>query len=90
MSWLRTLFVGIGVVQVIGLIVFLNTAGAEVFEVAYSLSYVQDTWVLEPLERFELVAYTLIVPIFFLDLLIYQAIGSIQTERERQVMGGRY
>ncbi|SFR34143.1 hypothetical protein [Halogeometricum limi] len=81
---LRTvIFVAIGVAQVVGLVVFLNTAGAEAFAVAESLPYVQNTWVSEPLEQIQFVSYTLLVPIFFIDLLVYLVVSSVTREKQQ-------
>ena len=89
MSSLRIVFAAIALAQVAGLVVFVNTAGAELFAVAYSLDFVQNTWVLTALERWELATYTLIIPIFLLDVLIYMAIGGAQDERQRRARAVR-
>ncbi|MUV57222.1 hypothetical protein SAMN04487947_0435 [Halogeometricum rufum] len=81
---LRTvIFVAIGVAQVVGLILFLNTAGAEAFAVAESLPYVQNTWVWEPLQHIEYAVYILLVPIFFIDLLVYLVVSSVTREKQQ-------
>ena len=82
--FLRFLFVVVGLVQVVGLVLFLNRVAAVFFQVAESMPFVQHTWVWGPLQQIEWVAYTLIVPIFIVDLVLYLAIASWRDEREQR------
>jgi hypothetical protein len=79
------IFTVLGIIDIGFFILILNTAGAEVFAAAYAFEFVQNTWVLEPLQRIETAAYVLLVPIFFINVLAFLLLGSVQKERERQV-----
>jgi len=77
------IFVAVGIVQIAGLVLFLNTAGAEVFHVAESMTFLQSTWVWGPIQNLETLSYFLIVPIFIVDYLVYAAIAGVTREKQQ-------
>ena len=89
---LRTVWFFAAIAQVGLLVLFLNTGAAPVFEAAYGLDYVVNGPWKVVLDRYRFIAYSLIVPLFLLNVVAYQMIGPYQDEREqrRQVVRRRY
>lgn len=89
---LRTVWFFAAIAQVGLLVLFLNTAAAPVFEIAYSMDAVVNGPFATVLDRYNFIGYTLIVPLLLLNVVAYMAIGPYQDERERrqQVIRRRY
>ncbi|WP_396614084.1 hypothetical protein ACH9L7_20285 (plasmid) [Haloferax sp. S1W] len=83
MSPLVLIFVVVGLVQIAGLVLFLNTAAAELFLIAESLSFVQSTWVSGPIQNIKTLSYFLIVPIFIVDYLVYAVVAGVTREKQQ-------
>lgn len=81
---LRTVWFFSALLQIGLLVLFLNTGAAPVFETAYSLPYVTNGPFAVVLDRYRFIGYSLIVPLFILNVVAYQIIGPYQDEREQR------
>jgi hypothetical protein len=85
MSYVRILvFAVLAIGNIAFLVLVLNTGVAELFTVAEP--FVAGTWAETVLDRWKIISYALIVPIFLIDVLVYVLIGTIQTERNERVV----
>lgn len=85
MSFVRILvFAVIGIGNIAFLVLLLNTGIAELFTVAEP--FVAGTWAATVLDRWKILAYLLVVPMFLIDVLVYVLIGTIQTERNERTV----
>lgn len=85
MSYVRILvFAVLAVGNIAFLVLLLNTGIAELFAVAEPL--VAGTFAETVLNRWKIVSYVLIVPIFLIDVFVYVLIGTVQTERNERVV----